>query len=263
MEDCRDGASSSPTIGRQALPDTHWVSLAEALTWIAFGDAMAPKDLRAQVEGHRPPTTDSLERRLRRFFAGHDEDLPELPGLGYFHEHRAGLDNLTQAWLQLREEVDRGTIKVRGRHSPTYSLADACMADAVELAGALLATFSQFDVSTGGVRRQPEGSPDVLWQDDPRSFDREFESFGDDMRAAGGYLMVEVERDGVIRRWPHPVKAPRKSHDEVVAWCKDWIASGRGNGMDKAWQAFHADPVNNGLSRDDVFRPAWKHAKAR
>ena len=247
---------------RRTLCERPFVSLAEALTWIAFGDALAPNDLRAQVEGHRPPTTDSPEERLRKFFVGHDEVIPEIPGFGYFHDRWAGLDKLKQAWLQLRKEVDRGSIKVRGRYSPTYSLADACIADVVELSGALLATFSQFDVSTGGVRRQLEGSPDVLWQDDPHSFDREFESFSDDIRAASGYLMIEVERDGVIRRWPHPVKSPRMSHDEVVAWCKNWIATGRGNGMDKAWQSFCLVPEHVGLSRDDVFRPAWNEAKA-
>lgn len=252
----------SSQASRSPLPSTAYVSLAEVLCWIAFGDAMAPNDLRAQVEGLRPPITDSRKERLRKFFAEQDKDVPEVPGLGYFHDRQMGLDRLTEAWLQLRDEVERGTIKVRGRHSPTYSLAEACMADVVELTGALLATFSQFDVSTGGVRRQPEGSPDVLWQGHPRSFDREFESFGDDMRAAGGYLMVEVVRDGVIQRWPRPVKVPRKSHDEVVAWCKRWMASGRGNGMDKAWQSFSDVPEHEGLSRDDVFRPAWREAKS-
>lgn len=53
----------------------------------------------------------------------------------------------------------------------------------------------------------------------------------------------------------------RKSHDEVVEWCRAWIAAGNGTGMDKAWPAFNADPAHRGLSRDDVFRPAWKEAK--
>lgn len=252
----------SPQASPSNLPSGAYVSLAETLSWIAFGDAMSPDDLRAQVEGHRLPITDSPEERLRNFFAGHDEDVPEIPGLGYFHERRAGLEKLTHAWLQLRDEVGRGTVKLRGRHAPIYSLADACMANVVELTGDLLATFSQFDVSTGGVRRQPVGSPDVIWQGDPYSFDREFESFAGDARATEGYLMVEVERGDVIRRWPRPVKVRRKSHDEVVAWCKHWIESGQGNGMDKAWPVFHADPANVGLSRDHVFRPAWNEAKA-
>lgn len=183
---------------RRCLDDRPFVSLAEALTWIAFGDAMAPDDLRAQVKGHRPAVTNSPEERLRKFFAGHDEDVPEVPGLGYFQDRQVGLDRLTEAWRQTRDEVDRGTVKMRGRFTPTYSLADARLADAEELTGNLVATFSQFDVSTGGIRRQPEGSPDIMWQDDPHSFDREFDSFGDDARATGGYLLVEVERIGLL-----------------------------------------------------------------
>jgi hypothetical protein len=53
----------------------------------------------------------------------------------------------------------------------------------------------------------------------------------------------------------------RKSHDEIVEWCRAWIAAGKGSGMDKAWPYFKADPVHAGLSRDDVFRPAWQEAK--
>ena len=248
---------------RRRLDERPFVPLAQALTWIAFGDAMTPDELKAQVEGHRPPTTDSPEERLRKFFGGPDEEVPEAPGLGYFHDRQLGLVRLMEAWRQLRDEVERGFVKLRGRFTPTYSPTDAHLADVVTLTRDLLASYSQFDVSTGGIRRQPAGAPDVLWQDHPNSFDREFQAFGDDARAAGGYLMVEVERDGVLRSWPQPVKVPRKSHEEVVDWCQHWIASGRGNGMDKAWASFSAAPEHAGLSRDDVFRPAWKQAKVR
>ncbi|MEZ5748892.1 MAG: hypothetical protein R3D83_03085 [Caenibius sp.] len=248
---------------RRKLPTISYVSLSEALTWIAFGDAMRPDKLREQVEGHQPPVTDSPEERVRKFFAGTNDDAPAVQGLGYFHDRQSALDRLTEAWRQLREEVERGAVKVRGRFTPTYSLADARLADVSDLTGALLATSSQFDVSTGGLRRQPEGSPDIMWQGDPRSFDREYDSFGDDARATGGYLLVEVERDGVLRSWPNPVNLPRKSFDEVINWCTDWISSGRGNGMDRAWESFSAAPEHVGLSRDYVFRPAWRKAKTR
>ena len=61
-----------------------------------------------------------------------------------------------------------------------------------------------------------------------------------------------------------PIQKPerlRLSHSEVVGWCKRWIESGNGNGMDKAWDDFKSDPTHAGLSRDDVFRPAWRTAK--
>lgn len=262
--DHHGGAATTPlATERRRLGERPFVSLAEALTWIAFGDAMTANVLQTRLESHRQPIIDSPPERLRKFFAGQNADASDGAGLGYFHDRQLGLVRLTEALRQLRDAVERGAVKVRGRFTPTYSLADAQLADVEDLTGTSFAKFSQFDVSTGGVRRQPHGSPDVLWQDDPHSFDRESEAFSDDARAADGYLFVEVERDDVLRRWPHPVKTPRMSHDEVVAWCKCWIASGRSNGMDKAWQSFSVAPEHVGLSRDDVFRPAWKEAKAR
>lgn len=181
---------------RRQLPGTKYVTLSEALTWIAFGDAMKCEELRVQVEGHRPPVSDDPNERVRKFFAHADEGAPDVPGIGHFEDRRSGLGRLTEAWRQLRDAVDRGNVKMRGRLTSKMSLADAYLAEVEELNGNILATFSQFDVSTGALRRQPEGSPSILWQGDPRSFDREYESFGDDARAADGYLLVEVERIG-------------------------------------------------------------------
>lgn len=198
LDHCNDGASPSSEIERRTLPNVPWVSLAEALTWIAFGDAMKADDLRAQVEGDRPPIADGAEKRLRKFFSNENESLPQVHGTGYFEHRQPGLVSLTEAWSQLRNEVDRGTVKVRGRFTPKYSLAGARLADVEDLTGAKLATFSQFDVSTGGIRRKPDGSPEVIWQYDPQSFDREVSSLADDAREADGYLLIEVDRSGLI-----------------------------------------------------------------
>lgn len=179
-----------------------YISLCEALTWIAFGDPIQPDDLSARVGGERHRTAMSSEERLRKFFAGEDDTTSDVPGLVYFHDRQAGLAKLTEAWRSLREGVERGSVRARGSYTSTYTLADACLADVEELTGASLATFSQFDISTGGIRRQPLGSPDILWRDDPHSFDREFDSFGDDARATGGYLLVEVERIGLLENAP-------------------------------------------------------------
>lgn len=250
MDHCRDGASPPSAVKRRTLPDVPWVSLAEALTWIAFGDAMTTDDLQAQVEGHRAPTTDSPEGRLRKFFAGHDEDMTEVPGLGYFHDRQVGLDRLTEAWRQTRDEIHRGTFKMRGRFTPTYSLADARLADAEELTGNLVATFSQFDVSTGGIRRQPEGSPDIMWQDDPHSFDREIEAFGDDARAADGYLLVEVERARLMKthreRERREVPANRSlNHDEIIGQAASMLAAQPGISKGSAAASIVADLPHN------------------
>lgn len=245
MDKDHDGASPASAVERRPLPDMLWLSLAEALTWIAFGDAMAQNDLREQVEGHRPPIKDAPEERLRQFFAGQNDAVLEVPGIGYFNDRQVGLDRLTLAWRQLRDAVDLGTVRVHGRFTRKYSLSDPELANFKDFTGNVIATFSQFDVSTGGIRRQPLGSPDVIWHNDPHSFDREF---GDDPRAASGYLMVEVRRDHLIAVFP-PCAAPTDSTIEVTSTtgaeneCRAWLEN-----------QFAADP-NKQLSKDD-FRTA-------
>jgi hypothetical protein len=59
------------------------------------------------------------------------------------------------------------------------------------------------------------------------------------------------------------VEQPRIAHESVVTWCRNWILEKKGNGMDKAWDAFKEEPAHSGLSRDDSFRPAWKVAKTK
>lgn len=184
-----------PVIGTQ-LEQTY-VSLAEALTSIAFGQPLDAQVLKAQVEGEKPINSYDAETRIVNLMTEDSPNSQDEYGTGFFHDRQEGLTRLIEAWQRLREAVERGTIKVRGRHTPTYSEADASLANVEYLSGAALTTFSQFDVSTGGIRRRPLSSPEVLWRDDTKSFDRELDSFGDDERAADGYLFVEVERSGL------------------------------------------------------------------
>lgn len=179
------------------LPDVVYVSLAEALTWIAFRDAMSPEELRSHVEGIRTSDTKSDDERLAQFFGGQEDDAADIPGSAYFADRERGLQRLSDAWATLRQTVAHENIKVRGRFSAGYSLAGASLADTVQLTADVLATFSQFDVSTGGIRRQPNGSPHVLWRDH-QGFGREFGSFGSDERAADGFFFVEVQRAGLV-----------------------------------------------------------------
>ena len=73
------------------------------------------------------------------------------------------------------------------------------------------------------------------------------------------YWSVVVNRDQVFREFP----GSRLSHVDCVRWCEAWIMAGKGNGENKAWLDFKADPAHTGLSRDNVFRPAWKQAKTK
>lgn len=242
------------------LPDKAYVTLSEALTWIAFGDALTTDELRSRVVGLSPTDRGGTEEGLRRFFANERE--PEVLGTSYFENRDLGLEQLSAAWQSIREEAGNGAVILRGRYTSLYSLVDAHLAADQDLNINLLRTFTQFDVSTGGIRRQPIKSPDVLWPNHSSSFEREFEAFADGDRAADGYLLVEVERESLVKKFaPIWTPAVNERYSNAVQWCRDWIESGNGNGMDPAWAAFKAEPNHAGLSRDNVFRPAWKEAK--
>lgn len=203
---------------RNKLPERTYVSLSEALTWIAFGEALEAQDLKAQVEGERPIDADGPQARLRKLNAGELRGLSQQHGVGFFHDRDAGLERLRKAWHKLREAVSGGIFGVRGRFTSTYSTRDARLADITDLKGADLATFSQFDVSTGGIRRQTEGSPDILWANHDESFERELESFQGDPRAADGYLFVEVETSSLANTRPliQPSSAPNNPRPKAL-----------------------------------------------
>jgi hypothetical protein len=249
------------TPARRLLPQTQFVSLSEALTWIAFADALPAKELRKQVEGASDPVIGSPDERVRGAFALNEPSVRGSAGTGHFLDREPGLERLSKAWSCIRAGAEAGTLHLRGRYSSTFDPDDAELADVVKLSGSLLASFSQLDVTTAGIRRQPDGSKDVLWQDDPAGFERECLAFTDDPRAREGYLHVEVSRNEIIIGWPHPNSHKSTAIESVVAWCESWLSSGAGNGMDKAWEAFQAIPDHAGLSRDNVFRPAWNAAK--
>jgi hypothetical protein len=208
---------------------------------MAFGRTMSLEDLRLLVEGQRLPDTLTVDERLRAFFSDHDSGEPERPGPDHPEDDESGLPKLGDAWRELRDRADKGSLRLRGRFSPSYSLEDARLADVVALTGDTLATFSQFDVSTGGLRRQPQGSPDVLWEGHPDGFDREFAAFAGDQRAGDGYLLVEVEAVGLFAnagiafkgRSP-PVKAGRPPSDVAILAKADEMKSRGMNGRDIA-----------------------------
>jgi hypothetical protein len=172
---------------------------------------------------------ESLRKRLRvtniisGFFA--EEGVPEVDwaGTGHFEDRQQGLEKLDAAWLWLRDAVENQTISVRGRYTQTYSRADAVLADVETLTGAKLVTFSQFDVSAGGIQRQTEGTPSVIWSNHPQAYVRGFEAAGDDQRAVDGYLLVEVERAALLRMWPTASiagNATAKAEQE----CRTWLS---------------------------------------
>jgi hypothetical protein len=73
---------------------------------------------------------------------------------------------------------------------------------------------------------------------------------------------IAVNRIELLSEFPKQnVSSP--PHQQVVEWCRSYIDAGKGKGMNKAWEVFRKDPKHQGLSRDDVFRPAWIEAKTK
>lgn len=195
----RDGGSNAPD--RMFLKEPRksaFITLSEALTWIAFNDAMTRDELRASIEGDQHPSPDSHEERLRKFFSTDDRYTPMGLAKGHFSDRARGIELMESAWQHLQDAADLTIIKARGRYTPKYSFAEARLADMTEFTGHQFRTFAQFDVSTGGIRRWPEGSPNILWQQHPDSFNREFTSFSGDAELRDGFLFIEVERAGIM-----------------------------------------------------------------
>lgn len=200
-------------------PSDH-VSLTEALTWIAFGELIPSDDLRKQIEGDWPVDTECTEERLQRFFSRIEEPRPLVPGFGYFQDRERGLKKLSLAWRGLRRGVGSGAIQMWGRYTSNFTLADARLADAVTLTPEILMVFRQFDVTTGGIRRWPEGSPDVLWENHPSSFGREFASFSGDERARDGYLLIQIATPGLFKSYPSDDAIPANrqlNHTQIIS----------------------------------------------
>lgn len=227
---------------RRRLSEAPYVTLAEALTWMAFDDAIAEGDLRSLVERQ----IDHNGKSSR-----------------FFDEREQGLDRIAAAWADLRNWVDRGAVKVRGRYTRYYSEDEAFRSSIRSLSGARLQTFTQFDVSTGGIRRQLRGTPTVLWSEHEQSFDREFERFaenelpnGEKRPASEGYLFVEVETRGLKEQYSprgSPRKQGRPPQDEKIREKCDQMHDRGLNTREIAKNIRHEpgfENVSNQLARD-------------
>lgn len=75
------------------------------------------------------------------------------------------------------------------------------------------------------------------------------------------YEMIRVSSAALLGVFP-PLAVTRASYADNVAWCRAWIVSGKGNGMDNAWPSFASEPQHKGTSREN-FRQAWNEAKGK
>lgn len=72
---------------------------------------------------------------------------------------------------------------------------------------------------------------------------------------------IALCRSDLLSEFPKEKLRPLP-HQAIVNWCRSYLDTGKGNG-NKAWEVFRKVPEHSGLSRDDVFRPAWNEAKTK
>lgn len=221
--------------------DQVYIPLADALSWIAFGQVRDSNEWDFTGEQglpHDGARGDDV-RPDREAEAG-DAQAER----GEHIEEGRGVDLIVRAWLKLREAVEAGKVEVRGRYTEAYSSRQASLADVSSLNGAVLAAFSQFDLATGGIRRKPLGNPEVIWPDHEWALDREWESFTGDRRATDGYLRVEVERNTLLNAFPSSEAtdkstAATSSKARAERQCQDWLT-----------RQFSADPERQRTKTD-------------
>lgn len=114
--------------------------------------------------------------------------------------------------------------------------------------------------------------PPELWSSDRLGFfDLGLWKEGDQRLADLSTIRDDYDGDhttyyGIELREALDVSGYRSKHDEVVLWCVDWLARQRSAGLrageNLAWAEFKTIARHVGLSRDDVFRPAFRAAKS-
>lgn len=205
------------------LPNRPFVTLTEALTWIAFGFAL---DTPA-------------------FY------LADECGIGPFGDRENLIAAISNASSRFSEKASGGLLEVRGRYLRNYcDHSAAANADTRHMSKDELRDFARFDSLYGGLER----GDGPLWESLP--LDRVLHARGD------GWRDVEVARDGLLVAFP-PGERWRPTPEYLVSWCENWLAQAKRTGERLAWADFRNVPAHDGLSRDDVFRPAFKAAKTK
>jgi hypothetical protein len=163
---------------------------------------------------------------------------------------------LEDAMARFSDTASDGLIFVRGKLAQNSDV-DPVALDTDDIPAARFHDFRQYDLTCCGLRYGegllgfPEESENSFNYVHKPSGRRDF------------YRDVVVRREDVDREFPASTVGPKVTPEEVVRWCRDWVASGRGNNMNTAWPEFSKDPRFKGCSRDDWLRPAWNEAKTK
>ena len=148
------------SIGTKEPPNIQWISLSEALSWIAFRYAMDLGELKAMVIGESVVDERSSEERKRELIA----DIVRVPAPSSCEppgECDAEKEQVSESQNMLREalvkfadQASSGNFRVRGRHVSDYMAPTNCLlADTAYLSDLQSRDFARFDELHGGLRR--------------------------------------------------------------------------------------------------------------
>jgi len=212
-------------------PNRPFITLAEALSWIAFGYSW---------------DRDCLCRAL-------DENVFGQP------DTKRAMEAATEKLTAL---AGGGEISMRGKFLKDL-IANDGEVFTEDIEPIRLADFAEYDCLIDGFRY----GKGLYWEDEENRLN---EVFGHDVRREV-FVSVTVCRSELMSRfsvenfdhWSDRPRRPRPSHEEIVQWCVDWMLANNCMGEKKAWPQFanHSRYSGMGLSRDQWFRPAWKDAK--
>jgi hypothetical protein len=165
------------------------------------------------------------------------------------HEAKASQELLADAVCRLADLARAGKIEVTGKYSEAPNIYEEAMERRV-IPTRDFGDFRKLDLLHDGLRR---GNGHAM-RFGGEGFERAIM-----VGARNAYHSIEVFREALLTEFPPP-PVVRLTHQEVVDWCKNWIAAGNGNGGDKAWPDFENHPRRMGLARES-FRSAWNEAK--
>lgn len=203
------------------LPDRPYLTLTEAVTWIAFGVALDSASFHI-ADQHK---------------------------IGPFSDRSKLIENVGSAMFRFSEKASGGLLQVRGKYVQNYIDHQAAeCADTRQMDENALRDFAQFDSVHGGLERGQAAK----WESIP--LDRILHGRPD------GWRDVEIGRAGLASQFP-PGERWKPSDQELIDWCANWLKLNPGKGERFAWPEFRTVPAFFGLSRDDVFRPAFRMAK--
>lgn len=221
-------AKSRPVSLTTRPPSDHpFVPLSEAISWIAFGYALDTNRLTQAVDSFALGSPAETQRSLE-----------------------IAVSDLT------RTASESGKIAIIGKYVPDHLLSTST-ALTERIDPIKFHDFARFDVIEDTLRY----GTGLTWIRSHNSSELSVSKRPD------AYIEVKVSRVDLLNHFPAISRQGRKatipSHEDVVDWCRNWIAGGKGSGMDKAWNVFKLNPAHRGLSRDEAFRPAWRDAKTK